>query len=60
MNSQMVEDVKDMALKLDEIRSRCPEEYFYLKGWIHCLLEMEGNTDQRSDMPPVELAQKQV
>lgn len=41
MNIQEMEDVKDMALKLDEIRTRCPEDYFYLKGWIHCLLQKE-------------------
>ena len=36
---QKAEDVKDTALKLDEIRTRHPEDYFYLKGWIHCLLQ---------------------
>lgn len=29
MNAQKVEDIKDTALKLDEIRLHCPEEYFY-------------------------------
>ena len=43
MNSKKAEDVKDMALKLDEIRSCCPEEYFYLKGWIHCNFWFAGN-----------------
>lgn len=28
-----------MAIKLREIRANCPEDYFYLKGWIHCLLQ---------------------
>jgi hypothetical protein len=41
MNIQEMEDVKDMALKLDEIRTHCPEDYFYLKGWIHYLLQKE-------------------
>lgn len=41
MNAQKVEDVKDTALKLDEIRVHRPEDYFYLKGWIHCLLQKE-------------------
>ncbi len=36
---QKVEDVKDTALKLDEIRTQHPEDYFYIKGWIHCLLQ---------------------
>lgn len=41
MNAQKIEDVKDTALKLDEIRTYSPEDYFYIKGWIHCLLQME-------------------
>lgn len=39
MTVQKAEDVKDTALKLDEIRAQHPEDYFYLKGWIHCLLQ---------------------
>ncbi len=39
MTTQKAEDVKDTALKLDEIRTQNPEDYFYLKGWIHCLLQ---------------------
>lgn len=31
------EDMLNVALKLDEIREKSPEDYFYLKGWIHCL-----------------------
>ncbi len=31
------EDMLNVALKLDEIRKKSPEDYFYLKGWIHCL-----------------------
>lgn len=42
MNTQKIEDIKDMALKLDEIKIYCPEDYFYLKGWIHCLLQKEN------------------
>lgn len=41
MDAKRDEDVKDTALKLDVIRVHCPEEYFYLKGWIHCLLQLE-------------------
>jgi hypothetical protein len=39
VTTQKAEDVKDTALKLDEIRAQHPEDYFYLKGWIHCLLQ---------------------
>jgi len=39
MNEKKIIDVKDTALKLNEIRLHCPEDYFYLKGWIHCLLQ---------------------
>lgn len=46
MNAQKVEDVKDTALKLDEIRVHRPEDYFYLKGWIHCLLQKEEEKKQ--------------
>lgn len=47
MSKQKAEDTKDTALKLDEIRTYCPEDYFYLKGWIHCLLQKEDrNTKQ--------------
>lgn len=41
MNAQKNEDVKDMALRLNKIRADCPESYFYLKGWIHCLSQKE-------------------
>ena len=41
MNEKKVTDVKDTALKLNEIRLYYPEDYFYLKGWIHCLLQKE-------------------
>lgn len=42
MNEQKMEDIKDTALKLNEIRVCHPEDYFYLKGWIHCLLKKEN------------------
>lgn len=51
MNKQVVEDVKNTALKLDEIRKSCPENYFYLKGWIHCLLQRENGSDQSCKLP---------
>ena len=37
MNVQKEEEIKDTALKLDKIRMNAPNDYFYLKGWIHCL-----------------------
>ncbi len=39
MTTQKAEDIKDTALKLNEIHAQHPEDYFYLKGWIHCLLQ---------------------
>lgn len=47
MNAQEIEDIKDTALKLDAIRAHCPEDYFYLKGWIHCLLQKEERNKQQ-------------
>lgn len=47
MNAQEMEDIKDTALKLDAIRTHCPEDYFYLKGWIHCLLQKEESSRQQ-------------
>lgn len=41
MNEQKADDIKDTALKLEEIRVYSPEDYFYVKGWIHCLLQKE-------------------
>ena len=38
MNIRKMEDVRDTAIKLDAIRTNSPEDYGYLKGWIHCLL----------------------
>ncbi len=49
MNEKKFEDVKDTALKLDMIRACHPEDYFYLKGWIHCLLQKEN---EKSRQPP--------
>ena len=51
MNAQKVEDIKDTALKLDEIRSRNPEDYFYLKGWIHCLLQKQSAISKQLQKP---------
>lgn len=60
MNTQKVEDVKDTALKLDEIRICRPEDYFYLKGWIHCLLQKEEEKSSRQPRkPPMQTLQLQ-
>ena len=49
---QKVEDTKDTTLKLDKIREHCPEDYFYLKGWIHCLLQKESRRNSQLHRPP--------
>lgn len=59
MNAQKVEDVKDTALKLDEIRICRPEDYFYLKGWIHCLLQKEEEKCRQPRKPPMQTLQLQ-
>lgn len=48
MSTQKVEDIKEIALKLNEIRNYYPEDYFYLKGWIHCLLRKEDRNNKQS------------
>lgn len=48
MTIQKLEDVKDTAIKLDEIRLQSPEDYFYLKGWIHCLLQKENENNMKN------------
>lgn len=48
MSTSKVEDIKEIALKLDEIRNYYPEDYFYLKGWIHCLLRKEDRNNKQS------------
>lgn len=52
MNTKKIEDIKDTAFKLDEIRSNCPEDYFYLKGWIHCLTQKENKRIDQPRKPP--------
>lgn len=52
MNTQKAEDIKEIALKLNAIKNSCPDEYFYLKGWIHCLLQKEGIDDMVSRSYP--------
>lgn len=57
MNIQKVEDVRDTALKLDQIRTYYPEDYYYLKGWIHCLLQKESVESQQSRKSPMHIVQ---
>ncbi len=48
MNTQNIDDFRDTALKLDMLRSYCPEDFFYIKGWIHCLLQKEDKGEGQS------------
>lgn len=53
MNPIRADDIKDTALKLDKIRKYHPEDYFYIKGWIHCLLQKANEKNrqpQQSDI----------
>ena len=52
MITKNLEDIKDTAIKLDEIRMQFPEDYFYLKGWIHCLLHKEERSNRQPRKPP--------
>lgn len=38
MNEKNIEDMKDTALKLDKIRSYCPDAFCYIEGLIRSLL----------------------
>lgn len=42
------EDVRDIAIKLDKIYMQHPEDFFFIKGWIHCLLQKEKEAGQGS------------
>ncbi len=52
MNGLKEEDVKAIALKLDKIHSCSPEDYWYIKGWIHCLLQTKNTVDRQPRKPP--------
>ena len=57
MNEQKSKEVKDIAIKLDKIRKNNPEDYFYLKGWIHCLTQKGKNLkDDKSGNSPKQSA----
>ena len=49
MNIQKIEEIRDTAIKLNAIRLHSPEDYGYLKGWIHCLLQRECFTDKKQE-----------
>lgn len=44
---QEMQDLEDMALKLDKIRVCYPEDFFYLKGWINGRLYKEEKENIR-------------
>ena len=35
------ENVKETAIKLGAIYKESPNDYYYLKGWIHCILQRD-------------------
>lgn len=37
------EEIRDLASRLDALHTKSPEDYAYLKGWIHCLLYAEND-----------------
>lgn len=41
MGQEKNEDLKDVAMKLEKIRNSNPENYYYIKGWIHCLSQKD-------------------
>ena len=47
MNMQKVNDVRDTALKLNDIYTKHPEDFAYIKGWIHCFLHRENTAYQQ-------------
>lgn len=51
MSEEKLKDIKDTAIKLDTIYSQSPTDYAYLKGWIHCLLQKEGDNENPRKPP---------
>lgn len=45
MVSDKREDVRETAVKLGAIHRQSPADFYYLKGWIHCLMAKEGKAD---------------
>ena len=54
MREKDTDDVKDMMQKLEKIRSYCPSDYYYVKGWVHCLLYKEEKIGKHCQKPPKE------
>lgn len=51
MNQQKVKDVRETAMDLNKIYVHCPEDFFFLKGWIHCLLQKEDTVYRQLSEP---------
>ena len=41
------EEMKNTALELEHLRLQCPEDYGYVKGWIHCLTKKEAEHNEK-------------
>jgi hypothetical protein len=46
VDSATYEDIRETALKLDKIYRASPENYGYIKGFIHCLLQKSKAMDE--------------
>ena len=47
MNIQSTNDINGIIIKLNEIWEKCPEDYYYIKGWIHCLALIENQDESK-------------
>lgn len=45
MGAEKREDVRETAVKLGAVYVQSPDDYYYVKGWIHCLMAKEGKAD---------------
>lgn len=45
MDTENREDVRETAVKLGAVYLQSPDDYYYVKGWIHCLMVKEGKAD---------------
>ena len=41
------ENIKDTAIKLGTIYKESPNDYYYLKGWIHCILQRDYSLQKK-------------
>lgn len=45
MKKDKYEDVKDIAMQMNELLKKSPEDFYYLKGFIHhCFMQRENKT----------------